>query len=135
MIKEKGFSKQERICHRNDFNLLFSDGKSFFSYPFRCVFHWKEAEEPLVRIAVSVSKKKFKLAANRNRIKRLIRETYRLEKHLIYSLFQEQSVQLDLLIIYTENKLLDYKQVQNGMRILIKKMGDEWKIEKKIVSL
>lgn len=89
----------------------------------------------MVRIAVSVSKKKFKLAANRNRIKRLIRETYRLEKHLIYSLFQEQSVQLDLLIIYTENKLLDYKQVQNGMRILIKKMGDEWKIEKKIVSL
>ncbi|MCL2131416.1 MAG: ribonuclease P protein component [Lentimicrobiaceae bacterium] len=120
-MKEKGFSKQERICKRNDFNFLLSDGESFFSYPFRCVFYGKKAEESLVRIAVSVSKKKFKLAADRNRIKRLIREAYRLEKQHLYNLLQEQPTALDMLIIYTEKKILDHKQIKNGMQILLKK--------------
>ena len=127
MIKEKGFSKQERICRRNDFNFLFSDGESFFSYPFRCVFCGKESDEPLVRIAVSVGKKKFKLATDRNRIKRLIRETYRLEKHSLYGFIQEHPTTWDILIIYTENKILDHKQFQHGMQTLIKKMAERIK--------
>ena len=121
MIKEKGFSKQERICRKNDFNFLFSNGKSFFSYPFRCVFCEKESAEFLVRIAISVSKKKFKRAADRNRIKRLMREAYRLEKHYLYNRMQAQPITLDMLIIYTENKILDYKPFRNGMQILMKK--------------
>ena len=125
MIKEKGFSKQERICNRNDFKLLFSDGKSFFSYPFRCIFHWTASNESLVRIAISVSKKKFKLATDRNRIKRLIREAYRLEKQYLYNRIQKHPITLDLLIIYTENKILDYEQLQNKIRILMKKTIDE----------
>ena len=121
-MKERGFSKQERICKRNDFNFLFSDGKSFFSYPFRCVFSEKNADVSLVRIAVTVSKKKFKLATDRNRIKRLIREAYRLEKQQLYNLMQEQPTALDMLIIYTEKQILDQKQIRNGMRILLKKL-------------
>ena len=124
MIKEKGFSKQERICNRDDFRLLFSGGKSLFSYPFQCVFHSATADEPFVRIAVSVSKKKFKLAADRNRIKRLMREAYRLEKQYLYSLIREQPAALDMLIVYTENKILDQKLLQNRMRVLMKKVGE-----------
>jgi ribonuclease P protein component len=129
-MKEKGFSKQERICRRNDFNLLFSSGKSFFSYPFRCIFCTKESDELLVRIAVSVSKKKFKRAADRNRIKRLIRESYRLEKQELYTFLPQQPQTYDLLIIYTENKILDYKQFRNGMRGGMKKMME---MNKKLV--
>ena len=120
MIKERGFSKQERICNRDDFKLLFSDGKSFFSYPFRCVFYENPSDELLVRIAISVSKKKFKLAVDRNRIKRLIREAYRLEKQYLYK--HSTPTALNMLIIYTENKILDYKHIRNGMRGLMKKM-------------
>jgi ribonuclease P protein component len=120
-MKEKGFSKQERICRRNDFCFLMSNGKSFFSYPFRCVFCTKEADAPWVRIAVSVSKKKFKNAVDRNRIKRLMREAYRLEKIGLYNLIQEKPATLDILVIYTENKILDYKQFRHGMRGMIKK--------------
>jgi len=121
-MKTQGFSKQERICRRNDFNLLFSEGKSFFSYPFRCIFLQKASDEFAARIAISVSKKKFKRAVDRNRIKRLMREAYRLEKHTLYDRTQEQTASLDMLIIYTENKLLEYKPIRDGMRVLLKKM-------------
>lgn len=121
-MKTQGFSKQERICRRNDFNRLFDEGKSFFSYPFRCVYCQTAADEFAVRIAVAVSKKKFKHAVNRNRIKRLMRETYRLEKHYLYNQTPNPSIQLDMLIIYTENKLLDYQSISKGMQNLLRKM-------------
>jgi len=119
-MKEKGFSKQERICNRDDFKFLFSDGKSFFSYPFRCVFTENQSDELLVRIAISVSKKKFKLAVDRNRIKRLIREAYRLEKRYLYKHIPSP-LTLNMLIIYTENKILNHKHIRNGMQGLMKK--------------
>jgi ribonuclease P protein component len=121
-MKEHGFSKQERICRRNDFDLLFSEGKSFFSYPFRCIFCKKESDEFAVRIAVSVSKKKFKRAVDRNRIKRLMRESYRLEKHTLYNHNQSPPAKWDMLIIYTETKILDYQKIKNGMHVLLKKI-------------
>ena len=129
-MKEKGISKQERVCHRDDFNFLFSDGKSFYSYPFRCIFCEKESANSLVRIGISVSKKKFKHATDRNRIKRLTREAYRLEKRYLSDKMREQAIALDLLIIYTEDKLLEYRYFQNGMRILLKKTFETYKASK-----
>ena len=123
-VKENGFSKQERICNRNDFKFLFSEGKSFFSYPFRCVYCRRKSDKLLVRIAVSISKKKFKLATDRNRVKRLIRETYRLEKRILYNLKPEHPTTLDILIIYTENKILDYPQFRKRMREAMKKLHE-----------
>jgi ribonuclease P protein component len=120
-MKTQGFSKEERICRKNDFNMLFSDGKSFFSYPFRCVFCKKAAEAFTVRVAVSVSKRKFKRSVDRNRIKRLMREAYRLEKHVLYDRPQQPPEQLDLLIIYTESKILKFKQIRGGMQTLLGK--------------
>ena len=126
-MKENGFSKQERICNRNDFQFLISHGKSFFSYPFRCVFLQAEADMPLVRIAVSVSKKRFKHAVDRNRVKRLMREAYRLEKTFLYQHLQEQPVKLDMLVIYTESKILNYQQFRKSMRGMMKKATGELK--------
>jgi len=120
-MKENGFSKHERVCNRNDFQFLVSHGKSFFAYPFRCVFSQAETDIPLVRIAVSVSKKRFKHAVDRNRVKRLMREAYRLEKGFLYQHFQEQPVKLDMLVIYTESKILDYQHFRRGMRGMMKK--------------
>lgn len=133
-MKERGFSKQERICKRNDFIVLFSEGKSFFSYPFRCIFCGEKADSSFVRIAVSVSKKKFKHAVDRNRIKRLMRETYRLEKQHLYHLMEETPLQLDILITYTENKILDHTQIQTAMRTAMKKTIEEWKKGEKHLS-
>lgn len=123
-MKERGFSKQERICNRDDFELLLSDGASFFSYPFNCLYCFKKTPDFSARIAISVSKKKIKLATSRNRIKRKIRESYRLEKHSLYKQFQNLPIGVDMLIIYVEKKQLGYNLIKKGLRVLIKKMSD-----------
>ncbi|GHV65129.1 hypothetical protein FACS1894199_05040 [Bacteroidia bacterium] len=79
------FHKAERLSHKALFEELFASGKSFVNYPFRVVFKKssQEGEFP-ARVGISVSKKKFKSAVKRNRIKRLTRETYRLHKMTFY---------------------------------------------------
>ena len=107
-MKQYAFSKRERLCSRDDFQKLLSEGKSFYSYPFKCVYLWKEAEDFSAKIAIAVSKKKFKNAVDRNKIKRLIRESYRLEKGILYQKYNNTPQNIDILIIYTETKIRSF---------------------------
>jgi ribonuclease P protein component len=116
------FSKQERILYRNDFQKLLSEGKSVYVYPFRCLYLWKEADVFSGRIAVSVSKKKFKRAVDRNRIKRLIRESYRLEKHILYQKHADSKQSIDMLIIYTGTKIYSFSMIKEHIIELINKI-------------
>ena len=102
------FPKQERLCNRNDFQKLFSEGESAYVYPFKCVYLWKDDVSFSARIAVSVSKKKFKHAVDRNKIKRLIKENYRLEKEILYQKYADTPQSLDMLIIYIETKIFSF---------------------------
>ena len=121
-MKKHSFSKQERVCNRNDFQKLFSEGKSFYSYPFRCIYLWNETTYFSARIAVLVSKKKFKRAVDRNKIKRLIRESYRLKKEILYQKYAEIPKNLDIIIIYSETKILPFSFVQKKVIELINKV-------------
>lgn len=98
------FSKKERICKRNDFQLLSSQATSFYSYPFRCLYLVRPANSFIVKVGISVPKKNFKLAIRRNRIKRMIRETYRLNKTTLYTTFENHAMELLIFLIYTEKK-------------------------------
>jgi len=122
-MKNHSFSKRERLCGRNDFQKLFSEGKSFYCYPFRCIYLWKNAADFSARIAVSVSKKKFKRAVDRNKIKRLVRESYRLEKEILYQKYADTSnIYIDILIVYTETKILPFSFIRKKMIASLQKM-------------
>ena len=76
-------SKKERLCSVKDIESLFKKGKSSFVFPLKVVFIKKESEEKKLkptRLLISVPKRNFKRAVDRNRIKRQIREGYRLQK-------------------------------------------------------
>jgi ribonuclease P protein component len=124
-MKDYCFSKQERLCKRNDFQVLLTEGQSVYVYPFRCVYLWKESSAFLVRIAVAASKKKFKRSVDRNKIKRLVREGYRLEKQLLYQQYKEKYQNLDLLIIYTETKIFPFSVFRRSISNLINKLIKE----------
>ena len=121
-MKKFSFSKQERICKRNDFQEILSNGQSIYSYPFRCVYVWRDSDSFSVRIAISVSRKRFKHAVDRNRIKRLVRENYRLEKHQLYQHYADCNQSLDILIIYTDTKILSFSLLQKSLIKLINKL-------------
>ena len=122
--KKHSFSKQERVCNRDDFKKLLSEGESFYCYPFRCAYLWRETTCFSARIAISVSKKKFKHAVDRNRIKRLIRESYRLEKEVLYQECINISQNVDILIIYTETKIHSFNFTRKKIIELINKIKE-----------
>jgi len=118
-MKQYTFSKWERLCSRDDFQKLFSEGKSFYCYPYKCIYLWKEAEAFSAKIAIAVSKKKFKNAVDRNKIKRLIRESYRLEKGILYQNYNGISQSIDMIIIYTETKICSFSLTKKKLISLI----------------
>lgn len=116
------FCKSERLCSKILFGELLSNGISFVKYPFRIVV--KDSSRPNeypARIAVSVSKKKFKRAIKRNRIKRLTREAFRLNKPGFYASLP-QGHTCDILFIYLDNNMLPYRKVESAVQSAIKKI-------------
>lgn len=78
------YSKNEKLKSQKHIDLLFSEGKSVSKYPLRLAYVPIELEEgENIKMGVSVSKKNFKKAVDRNHYKRLLRECYRLNKHLL----------------------------------------------------
>ncbi|MCO6147599.1 ribonuclease P protein component [Flavobacterium sp. NRK1] len=80
------YPKQEKLKSRNTIDRMFTEGKSVSKYPLRLVYvplYEDEAEDTPLKMGVSVSKKHFKRAHDRNYFKRLLRETYRHHKHII----------------------------------------------------
>lgn len=78
------YPKNEKLKSKITIGLLFTEGKSVSKYPLRLVYKagsFDESEK--IKMGVSVSKKNFKKAVDRNYFKRILRETYRLNKHML----------------------------------------------------
>jgi ribonuclease P protein component len=78
------YPKNEKLKSKITIGLLFTEGKSVSKYPLRLVYKAGSLNEgEKIKMGVSVSKKNFKKAVDRNYFKRVLRETYRLNKHLL----------------------------------------------------
>ena len=78
------YPKAEKLKSKTTIDLLFSKGKSVAKYPLRLVYIAGDfGENTPIKMGISVSKKHFKNAVDRNYFKRVLRETYRLNKHLL----------------------------------------------------
>ena len=77
------FRKAERLCSKKRIEELFSNGRSLSAYPLRAIYEVHDQDLAPVQVLISVSKRHFKYAVDRNRLKRCIREAYRLNKHIL----------------------------------------------------
>nr|WP_294926969.1 ribonuclease P protein component [uncultured Flavobacterium sp.] len=103
------YPKIERLKSKTTIGLLFSEGKSVSKYPLRLVYRQAEADsEEKIKIGVSVSKKYFKKAVDRNYFKRVLRETYRLNKHLLWENVQQP---YSLMFFYQTKDKLSYEEI------------------------
>ena len=118
MAKTFGLSKNEKLKSRKAVEELFARGKSQKIFPIRVSYQFLPAEtdeQTGLQIGVSVSKRYFKKAVDRNRIKRLLREAYRLQKNELLQLIKAQNQKGFVFFIYTDKTLPDYKTVFDAM--------------------
>ena len=113
MTVKEGLPKYERICKENDIQMLFDKGKGFSVYPFRVVFliRHDEVHPVTVRLLTSVSKKRFHHAFKRNRIKRLIRESWRRNKAALYEICERDNISMDVALVYTATVIHSYEEM------------------------
>ncbi len=97
---------------------MFKDGKSFGAYPLRLVF--LKMDEPKsdapIQFTATVPKKNFKSAVARNRIKRKIREAWRLNKNWLYKKMKKTDGQYSFMVIYTAKEDLPYDEIEKAAR-------------------
>lgn len=119
------FSKRERIVSRKLIERLFSQGSSHSTsaYPLRIVYMETEREEVPVQMMVSVSKRHFKRAVKRNRVKRQVREAYRHHKQLLIERVPEDK-SLAVAFIWLSDELFDSRQVERSVRRLLEKVAE-----------
>ena len=121
------FSKRERIVSRKLMEALFSKGNSHSvsAFPIRIVYMLKEREgdEEPVQVLISVSKRHFKHAVKRNRVKRQVREAYRHQKARLTGKVPEGKA-LTAAFIWLADELHDSRQVSNAVRRILEKVAD-----------
>jgi ribonuclease P protein component len=111
--------KNEKLKSEKCITQLFNEGSAITVFPLRLVFLETTFEAPVkVKVGVSVGKRKFKTAVDRNRIKRLIREAYRLNKG---AYFNNITTQFAFMILYIGNEKPSYIQTETAMKQMLKK--------------
>ena len=109
--------KEEKVIGENRIDSLFIEGKSFVAYPLRVVYHKTELLfSSSVSVLVSVPKKRIKSAVKRNRIKRQVREAYRLNKHCLDAVTEGKDHHLDIAFVFVKDELMEYSIIEKGMR-------------------
>ena len=133
MEKSQNLPQRERINSRKLIDRLFKGGgsKSMSAFPLRVVYMIEEVEadshEPLAKIMVSVPKRYFKRAVKRNRVKRLVREAYRCNKHLLVDTLSQTDprLALSLCFIWTDDSLRKYSEVAVKTANLLGRIADK----------
>jgi ribonuclease P protein component len=128
-MKAFGYHKKEKLKSRTELQAIFTTGKSFSVFPIKVFFIEKDTMGTSVPVhaGVGVGSKHFKKAVDRNRIKRLLREAYRLEKQGLPEVVSAQSKTISVFFLYLDKELPDYTliraKMKEGLEKLIKKIN------------
>jgi ribonuclease P protein component len=106
------FSKYERLCRKSIIDKLFEKGnRSLVRFPFRFIYVNAPIEGPFpIQALITVSRKSFPKSTQRNRIKRQLRELYRMHKHILYQALEGNQHRFALMLAYQGKTELDYQR-------------------------
>lgn len=121
---DERFGKEYKLCSKKIIERLFKDGKRLSSFPFGLTYGYEVLpnEEIPFQIVISVPKRNFKRAHDRNRIKRLMKECLRKNKHILEDFLTRESNknrQMALFLVYRFNEELDYETIMRKMSKLL----------------
>ncbi len=98
-------------------------GEEFYVFPFRVKWMFTDVEMPFpAQVAFGVPKRTFKKAVTRNRIKRLLRESYRKNKHSFYEHLKTKNVKVRALLIFTHKEPLELKESEAKIILTLQRL-------------
>jgi ribonuclease P protein component len=126
MNEEERFrlTKEERVTGERRIETLFAQGDSFMAYPFRVVYlETAHLQSMPLSVLISIPKKRLKAAVDRNRMKRLFREAYRLNKHQLIVAMLPLTGHIEVAFIYVKDELSDFVTVEKGVRKALRELS------------
>ena len=115
------YPKSEKLKSKKTIDLLFSKGKSVSKFPLRLVYvSLEDVIDSEVTVGVSVSKKYFKHAVDRNYYKRVLRETYRINKHALLDSLDKPYA---FMLFYQTSERLPYEEIHQKTIQLFEKFA------------
>jgi len=113
--------KNERLKSRKLIEQLFNDGKSFTVQPYK-IYYLLVDKTHNIQFAAGVSSKNFKRAVDRNRVKRITREAYRLQKKELQDVLEQKKLQLNIFFIYVGKELSDFNTTKEKVNVILNKL-------------
>ena len=132
MVIRNTFGKAERLSLNNRIEILFASGMTISAYPIKIIWlPFQESMDFPVQILFTVSSKRFKKAVDRNRIKRQMKEIYRVEKKILYDELREKNKQILIGFIYIGNDVKPQMEIlrnkiREGIEILIASFNNRY---------
>ena len=132
--KNNSFNKSERLYLRKDISTLFAKNLSFICFPLRVLYRIEKIEDIISKpsILISVAKRNFKRANKRNYIKRVIRESYRLNKKELLDFAAENNLCLHIAYLYVGKEILDNSLIEKAMTKSISTIISQYESSKKV---
>ena len=135
------FNKSQHLCGETTISQLFREGKAFLVFPLRVVYRVMPRNvepidscvrdsRPPVRVLVSVPKKQFKHAVDRNRFKRLIRESYRLQQHELNEVLDANGLVMDVAFTAVHNQIPKFDYLKSRMGKIIQTLKEQGTMSK-----
>jgi ribonuclease P protein component len=124
MVKIFSYNKQEKLKSRKQIEQLFAEGKSFVVHPIKVTYMLLENSltNIPIQISVGVSKRNFKNATDRNRIKRLLREAYRLNKLPLHQHLKNANLQIAVFIFYIDKEIAELSTLHQKFLLMNEKL-------------
>jgi ribonuclease P protein component len=125
LIKKNGLAKFEILRAKTQIDSLFSGGKAFNAPPIRV--YWmehKDFSDVPAKVIFSVSKRFFKKAVDRNKLKRRMREAYRLNKITLTSALELKNKRIYFMLSYIGNEMKGYREIEDKICQALKRIAD-----------
>lgn len=120
------FKKEERLCSRQLIDRLYNEGHRLMAFPYSV--QWMKVEKPLpvsCQVMIVAPKRKFRHAVDRNHVRRLTRECYRLRKPTFYEFLDEHNLHIVFSMVYIHNEIMSYEQLGHKMDKLLSLLEKE----------
>ncbi|MFP4555553.1 MAG: ribonuclease P protein component [Bacteroidales bacterium] len=120
-MKPQSFPKRERLSSKKIIDKLFATGNTVFCYPVMSKFILEntDGEKPSLKVLTVVPKKRIKKAADRNKVRRRIREAYRVNKLPLYALKEQENKHIYIALVYVSSDEHSYTDLESAINSII----------------